>query len=63
MPMRFNQECLVHRADAGQLGRLVVDEQERRIFQGEEMVRERVADRRAGHEGGTFWSQGLVRRS
>ena len=31
------------------------------VFWREEMVGERVADRRTGHGSGTFWEQGLVR--
>jgi hypothetical protein len=54
----LEQQVVVHRADRGQLGRLVVDEQECRVFRREEMVGERVADRRTGHGSGTFWSQG-----
>src|SRR5690242_12436562 len=32
------QQGLVHRADAGQLGRLIVDEQEGHVFRREEMI-------------------------
>src|SRR6266496_2812101 len=50
----LDQERVIHRADRGQLCGLVVDEQERCVLRGEEMVGERVAHGRTGHESGTF---------
>jgi len=44
----------VHRPDSGQLGGLVVDEQERCVLRRDEMVGERVAYGRAGHGSLTF---------
>lgn len=44
----LDQEVAVHRPDSGQLGGLVVDEQERRVLRRDEMVGERVAHGRAG---------------
>ena len=50
----LTRSVAIHRADPGQLGGLVVDEQERRVLRRDEMVGERVADGRAGHGSGTF---------
>jgi hypothetical protein len=44
----FDQQRAIHRADPGQLRRLVVDEQECCVLRRDEMVCERVADWRAG---------------
>jgi hypothetical protein len=41
----FDQERVIHRADGGQLGGLVADEQECRVLGREEMVGQRVAHR------------------
>ncbi len=35
---------------AGELRRLVVDHDERRVFRREQVVGQRIADRRAGHQ-------------
>jgi hypothetical protein len=40
--------------DAAQLLGLEVDEQERRVLRGKEMIGERVADGGTGHGSGTF---------
>jgi hypothetical protein len=50
----LDRERAVHRPDSGQLGGLVVDEQERCVLGREEMVGERVAYGRAGHGSLTF---------
>jgi hypothetical protein len=49
-----DQQVAIHRADRGQLRGLVVDEQERRVQRGEEMVGERVARRGTGHGSEAF---------
>jgi hypothetical protein len=49
-----DQEVAIHRVHPGQLRGLVVDEQERCVLRGEEMIGERVADRGTGHGSGTF---------
>src|ERR1035438_100037 len=41
----LDQERVIHRADGGQLGGLVADEQECRVLGREEMVGQRVAHR------------------
>jgi hypothetical protein len=50
----LDQERAVHRPDSGQLGGLVVDEQERCVLRRDEMVGDRVAHGRAGHGSLTF---------
>jgi hypothetical protein len=50
----LEQEVVIHRADRGQLRGLVVDEQERCVIRGEEMVGERVTHGGAGHGSGSF---------
>ncbi len=42
----LHEQCVAHPVDRGQLGGLVVDEQERRVLRGDEMLSERVANRR-----------------
>ena len=44
--------------DLGQLCGLLVDEQERRVLRGDEMICNRVASGGTGHGNGTFWWQG-----
>jgi hypothetical protein len=59
----FLTRSAIHRADSGQLCGLVVDEQERCVLRGEEMIGERVADRGTGHGSGTFSWQGSGARN
>jgi hypothetical protein len=57
----FLTRSAVHRADSGQLGGLVVDEQGRCVLRSDEMVLERVADWGTGHWSGTYRSRDRMR--
>ncbi len=52
---------VIYRVDPRQLCGLVVDEQERRVLRGEEMVGERVAHRCTGHRSEAFRTRDRVR--
>src|SRR5580693_2049168 len=51
----LHEQWVAHRVDRGQLYGLVFDERERRVPRGDEMVSERVANRRAGHGAPLFY--------
>jgi hypothetical protein len=49
----LQQEVTVNRLDGGELGRLIVDNDERSVLRRQQVVADRIAHRQAGHQGCT----------